>query len=84
MKYQFLITYYGGRTPVHQLRLAPFVQRVDNAIQWVNVNGVAEWFRALVFKSGGPWFKSSTSWICSRLVPSSTPRPRFVNSQLLG
>ena len=31
---------------------------------------MAEWFRALDLKSGGPWFKSSTLllciWICSR------------------
>ena len=47
---------------------------------------MAEWFRALDLKSGGPWFKSSTRYCYLDLfsvVPSSTPRPRCVNSQLV-
>jgi len=33
--------------------------------------GVAEWFRALDLKSGGPWFPD-----LFLVVPSSTPPPR--------
>ena len=45
--------------------------------------GVADWFRAHL-KSGVPWFKSSTLPLAGvfSIVPSSTLRPRFVNSQL--
>ena len=44
---------------------------------------VAECFRALDLKSGVTWFKSSTlllSGFVLGIVPSSTPRPRCVNS----
>ena len=47
---------------------------------------MAEWFRALDLKSGGPRFKSSIlplSWICFSVVPNSTPPLRLVNSQLV-
>ena len=47
---------------------------------------MAEWFRALYLKSGGPGLKSSTlplNWICILVVPSSTPPLRLVNSQLV-
>ena len=46
---------------------------------------MTEWFRALDLKSGGPWFKSSTYCYLDlfSVVPSSTPRPRCVNSQLV-
>ena len=47
---------------------------------------MAEWFRALDLKSGGPRFKSSTlplNWICFSVVPSSTPPLRLINSQLV-
>ena len=47
---------------------------------------MAEWFRALDLKSGGPRFKFSTlplNWICFSVVPSSTPPLRLVNSQLV-
>ena len=48
---------------------------------------MAEWFRVLDLKSGGPWFKSST--LHGRyldlflVVLSSTPRPHCINSQLV-
>ena len=46
---------------------------------------MAEWFRALDLKSGGLWFKSSTLPLSGFVLgsPSSTPRPRCVNSQLV-
>ena len=44
---------------------------------------MVEWFRALDLKSGGPWFKSSTLLDLFSVVPSSTLRPRCVNSQLV-
>ena len=46
---------------------------------------MAEWFRALDLKSGGPWFKSSTLLLSGfvQVVLSSTPQPRCVNSQLV-
>ena len=46
---------------------------------------MAEWFRALDLKSGDPWFKSSPYCYLDlfSVVPSSTPRPRCVNSQLV-
>ena len=44
---------------------------------------MAEWFRVLDLKSGGPWFKSSTLLLSGFVGPSSTPRPRCVNSQLV-
>ena len=45
---------------------------------------MAKWFRALDLKSGGPWYKSSTLLLDLFLVvPSSTSRPRCVNSQLV-
>ena len=40
---------------------------------------MAEWFRALDVKSGGPWFNLDLFSV----VPSSTPRPHCVNSQLV-
>ena len=52
---------------------------------------MAEWFRALDLKSGGPWFKSFTlplsgfvlgSSEFSSSTPSSAP-PRCINSQLV-
>ena len=48
---------------------------------------MAEWFRVLDLKSGGPWFKSSTLPLSGFGSPefnsSSTPRPLCVNSQLV-
>ena len=48
---------------------------------------MVEWFKALDLKSGGPWYKSSTPPYCYldlfSVVPSSTPRPRCVNNQLV-
>ena len=48
---------------------------------------MVEWFRALDLKSGGSWFKSSTlslsGFVPDCPVPSSTPRPRCVNNQLV-
>ena len=48
---------------------------------------MAEWFRALDLKSGGPWFTSSTLLLSGFVLgsPSSTltPRPRCVNIQLV-
>ena len=43
---------------------------------------MAEWFGALVLKSGGAGFKA-TSGIYFSLAPSSIPRSRFANSQLV-
>ena len=62
---------------------------IPDFLQWLGKEtggGVAEWFRALDLKSGGPRFKSSTlslNWICFLVVPSSTPPLRIVNSQLV-
>ena len=47
---------------------------------------MAEWLRVLVLQSGGPGFKSSTlplAGLFFSVVPSSNPRSRFVNSQLV-
>ena len=48
---------------------------------------MAEWFRLLDLKSGGPWFKSPTLLLqyldLLLVVPSSTPRLCCVNSQLV-
>jgi len=44
---------------------------------------VAEWFRALVLKSGGQGLHLASSGICYSVAPSSNPRSRFVNSELV-
>ena len=47
---------------------------------------MAEWFRVLDLKSGGPRFKSSTlplNWICFSVVLTSTPLLHLLNSQLV-
>ena len=47
---------------------------------------MAEWFRALDLKSGGPRLKSSIlpqSWICFSVALSSTPPLYLANSQLV-
>ena len=46
---------------------------------------MTEWFRALDLKSRGLWFKSSTLPLSGFVLvaPSSAPRPRRVNNQLV-
>ena len=46
---------------------------------------MAEWFRALDLKSGGPWFKSSTLPLSGFVLgsPEFNSLPRCVNSQLV-
>jgi len=44
---------------------------------------VAEWFRALALKSGGQGLHLASSGFCYSVVPSSNPRSRFVNSELV-
>ena len=46
---------------------------------------MADWFRVLDLKSGGPWFKSFTLPLSGFVLgkPDPTPRPHCVNSQLV-
>ena len=64
-----------------QTLLLPFLLNTVNLDQATLNYSMAEWFGALVLKSGGTGFKA-TSRICFSLVPSSNHRSRFANSQL--
>ena len=48
-------------------------------------DSVVDWLRALVLLSGSPRFQAPTLPLARfvLVVPSSNPRPRFVNSRLV-
>ena len=56
------------------------ISQVISFPRYYSGGSVAEWFRALDLKSGGPWFCYLDLF---SVVPSSTPQPRCVNSQLV-